>query len=90
MAAILVEITPQSPRVRELRQQLIFFIGPSTLTPLCDMGDYARREAEAKAVADVPEARLQDIIGQRGNRASGTEGRTRCKDYRSFLRSSWR
>ncbi len=57
MASILVEITPQGPRVSELRQQLIFFIGPSTLNPLRDMGDYARREAEVKAVADVPEAR---------------------------------
>jgi len=64
MAAILVDITPQGPRVRELRQQLIFFIGPSTLNPLRDMGDYARREAEVKAIADAPEARLKDIIGR--------------------------
>lgn len=64
MAAILVEITPQGPRVRQLQQQLIFFIGPSGSNPLCDINDYNRRKAEVQAIVDAPEARLKEVIGR--------------------------
>jgi hypothetical protein len=68
MSAILVEITPQGPRVCELRQQLIFFIGPSGSNTLHDMDDYARRAAEVRALAEPPDKRLMGAIG----RAYGT------------------